>query len=354
MTTIFKAVMASVVMWCAAASAQEYEPGKPVPDIQCKRSPEYSYILYLPKNYDPAREDKWPVLFLMSPSGGNLADLQRYVPGAERCSWILAMSMQSKNENDGTVSHNAIMAMVDDVFARFPVNKKRCYASGFSGGARETFWLANRRQDSIAGIIPCGAGDAGNPVNGNVKAYGISGTACFNRWDMTITFKQRIKDQGVLRFILERHKWPGAPYILDAMLWLNGQYFERKGDETELTSFSAGLLADVKENKDKNPVLAYERCQILADMKKAPDAKEGALLLAELTENPAVQTHVRAMKDISEFAGKHFNTDVFDYINKRTTPAAERDSEKLAVKYKDTPYEELMRDLGRATKEQRK
>jgi hypothetical protein len=328
---------------CAVSFAQDYEPGKVIPEIKCKRASDYSYILYLPKSYDPAREEKWPVLFIMGPNGGRTAELQRYVPGAELCGWILAMSVQSKNGSDEVGPQNAILAMTEDVFDRFSADKKRCYASGFSGGAREAFWLASRLPDSIIGIIPCGAG--GN-VNSRVLAYGLSGAACFNRWDMTITFKQRVKERGQLRFFPGQHKWADAPYIQEAMLWMNGQYLKRDGEDSERTAFSNLLLAQAKENKETKPAYAYEVCKILSEMKKAPDVAEAKDLLEELEENPDVKTHVKAQEDIEAFSGKYFNTNVMDYLNKPTTPASEKEAQKLAEKYKDTPYEELMKGLG--------
>jgi hypothetical protein len=130
MSKVMKSVFFCMAASCCMLNAQEYEPGRVVPEIRCKGASDYSYILYLPKSYDPAREEKWPVLFLMGPDGGTTNGIQRYIPGADQCNWILAMSIQSKNENDGPVSHAAITAMVEDVFTRFPVNKKRCYASG--------------------------------------------------------------------------------------------------------------------------------------------------------------------------------------------------------------------------------
>lgn len=345
MTNISKVLFSVIFMIWVVSSAQDYEPGKVIPEIKCKRASDYSYILYLPKTYDPAREEKWPVLFIMGPNGGRTTELQRYVPGAELCGWILAMSIQSKNGPDEAGSQNAILAMVNDVFDRFPADQKRCYASGFSGGAREAFWLASRLPDSMIGIIPCGAG--GN-VNSRVLAYGLSGAACFNRWDMTITFKQRVKERGQLRFFPGQHKWADAPYIQEAMLWLNAQYLKKDGEDSERTAFSNLLLSQAKENKETRSAYAYEVCKVLSEMKKAPDAAEAKELLEELEEIPAVQTHLNALKDISAFAGTYFNTSAMDYLDRPVTPASEKEAQKLAEKYKDTAYEELMKGLGQA------
>jgi len=149
-------MLMGLMVLCSSVFPEEYSAGQLVPRIQC--DDDYSYILRLPKNYDPVREEEWPVLFVMSPNGGKEKSLRPYIPGADLCGWILAMSVESKNGT--TDSHEAITAMMGDVFDRFPVNEKRCYASGFSGGGREAFWMANKFRRNIIGIIPSGAGDS--------------------------------------------------------------------------------------------------------------------------------------------------------------------------------------------------
>jgi pimeloyl-ACP methyl ester carboxylesterase len=349
MHKFLRAVFVSTVVFCAVVDAKGYEPGQIVPGIECESDSDYSYILRLPKNYDPDRKEKWPVLFVMSPMGGAPNHLQRYVPGADQCGWILAMSVESKNDNDGFVSHSAIMAMVEDLFDLYPVNEDRCYASGFSGGAREAYWLAQRLPDSIIGIIPCGAG--GTPNNRGALAYGLCGTTCFNRWDMSVTFFQRVKDRGILRFFPGVHQWANADLITQAMLWLNGQYLNDDGEEPEVGEFSTMLMKEITGNLEKNPVLAYERCTVLSEIKDAPDAKEAAKTLLMLKKNSEVETYLNALEDIEEFADDHFNTSPMDYLNKRTTPDMIEDSEELAEKYAGTPYADLMTRLGKPTKD---
>ena len=113
----------------------------------------------------------------MSPGGGNKGDLERYKPGAERNRWILAISKESKNGFEG--SQKAIDSMLKHVTSKLPIDKKRLYTTGFSGGARMAFATARNYRD-IAGVIPCGAGGGlGTPKQ---VAYGLCGsnTICSN------------------------------------------------------------------------------------------------------------------------------------------------------------------------------
>ena len=113
------------------------ETGKKSEEIKVPVT-EWSYHVYLPTSYTTDR--KWPVLFIMSPVGGNAGTLDRYIQGAEMNNWILAVSVQSKNGSE--VTEAPITAMVDDVCKRLPIDPKRIYSSGMSGGTRMAFWLS--------------------------------------------------------------------------------------------------------------------------------------------------------------------------------------------------------------------
>lgn len=328
--------------------AEDYSAGQVVPCVQCDG---YSYVLRLPKGYDSQRDEKWPVLFIMSAGGGKVATLDRYIPGADLCGWILAVSIESKNSNDGRVSHEAITSMVEDVFDRLPVNEKRCYSSGMSGGGREAFWMANQFRRNIIGMIPCGAGDCGNNVANDALAYGLCGANCFNRWDMTITFAERIRTRGVLRFFAGGHTWAQEPLITEAILWLNGKYLEDDGSENEISTFSRVLLEKASSLETNSPEFAYHACCVLSEIKGLPEKKDVVALQKKLATDPAVTLMLEAREDIAEFADEHFNTNVADCYDCRTTESSEEDSAELRQKYAGTKYEDLMSLLGSPSKE---
>ncbi|MBM4152317.1 MAG: hypothetical protein FJ220_02190, partial [Kiritimatiellaceae bacterium] len=282
--------------------AQNYAPGTIHVDVRCESKPDYTYLLYLPKNYDPDRAEKWPVMFIMSPNGGNKNELARYVDGAEYCDWIIVMSKQSKNYYDR--SGDAVIAMFEDVSERFPINEKRCYSSGFSGGSRRAFELASLKSDKIIGIIGAGAGHSGYQIPGRASVYGLAGAICPNRTEIVRTHVQQVKDRGVFRFHPGKHGWPDSSYFLEAMVWMNGKYFEkqRRADEAELTRFSNRLMADIKETKETDAPHAYEMCQVLVTIPKAPDVGEAEQILGDLEKDVSVQTYRDVIKDIEKFA----------------------------------------------------
>jgi hypothetical protein len=115
----------------------------------------YGYYLYFPTSL--RQGEKHPVLFLMHPQGGSPATFGSYRPAAERNRWILAVSKDSKNGFKESDAAND--AMFEKVMKTLPVDPKRIYSSGFSGGGAQALHLAARHKE-IAGVIPCGMGGA--------------------------------------------------------------------------------------------------------------------------------------------------------------------------------------------------
>ncbi|RKX47291.1 MAG: hypothetical protein DRP64_01485 [Verrucomicrobia bacterium] len=325
--------------------AREYETGKLTEEIQCRKAQSYSYMLYLPSGYTPGRETKWPVLFAMDPGGGTKDGIRRYIKGAEKNNWIVAMSIQSKN-GFGRSKH-AIAAMVGDVFKRFIVDKSRCYASGMSGGARMAFWLANERENNIIGIIPCGAGDAGNRYSTRALAYGLCGGYCFNRWDMAITFNERIRKRGRLRFFPGGHVWADEDLIFDAITWLNGQYLAEKGTPEEVGDFSEMLFNEVLEKYEDDPYFAYEATTVLIGIPKSPRAADAKEIADKLEEDSKIKLYLQGLKAMDDFVEKHFDTEVGDCYRNRLTRRQKEDADLLLGRYGDTPLAPTIRDFGK-------
>jgi hypothetical protein len=331
-------------------AADAPEPGQKTSVIACKKQAKFSYIMYFPKNYDPARTHKWPIMFVLSPGGGSAGTLDMYIDGAERNNFVLAVSIQSKNGNNESTA--AGLAMIDDVLASYPVDPLRCYTTGFSGGCRESFELSGQRKKNIIGILACGAGCTFGNYNSKALVYGICGSKCFNRWDMAITFNNRIKKNGVLRFFPAGHSWGNKTLIAEGMDWLNCQYLATKsgGPKSavdEKTAFVKRMAADVEENLESNPETAYERGQLLSKF-TGPETSKMKAAVAKLSTNPKIKTYLDADKAIDQFVKRHFNTDVMDYAKKPVTKEMTRDAKNLQEKYKDTPFAEILTGFGEA------
>jgi dienelactone hydrolase len=130
------------------------EPGK-TEVIKCAADPAQTYACYVPKAYHKAK--KWPILYCYSPNaqGGYFVDFYRDV--CEEVGWIVVGSNNSQN-GPGEPIQAAMKAMWADTHAKFNLDDRRVFASGFSGGARVSFWMASTYPENFAGVVAIGAG----------------------------------------------------------------------------------------------------------------------------------------------------------------------------------------------------
>lgn len=210
------------LMTAGAALAQEFSSGVLVEKVVCQADPGQSYALYLPSAYQPSR--KWPILVLFDPGARGALAVGAFQEAAETYGWVLAASNNSRNGpmRDSGLAARAIWV---DILGRFPVDEKRVYAAGFSGGARvaSIFPLVIERE--IAGVIGCGAGLATGTKPGELKAaayFGLAGLADFNYGEMK-RLDLLFDPSGVphrFLFFEGRHDWPEPSTCARAVGWL--------------------------------------------------------------------------------------------------------------------------------------
>lgn len=327
----------------------EVTPGAKSEEMFCtKGGNTYSYFLYFPAGYDAQRAHPWPVMFLMDPGGGSQGTMDLYTEGADRNGFVLAVSVQSKNGNPE--SEKAVLAMVGDVLAKQPVDPARGYASGFSGGARMAFWLSGERKRNIIGLLPCGAGCVSRPFNEKAAAYGLSGSTCFNRWDMAITFNKRIRKNGLLKFFPGGHEWGSPQMIREGMDWLNGRFLAGPGRPepsyaAEKAAYGARILKEIERRQETEPEYAYEWSLLLGQL-PVPEAPAARALAQKLGSSPRILRYLEARKAVDRFVDKHFNTDVMDYQKKPVTDAMARAAQELGDKFGDTVFAPLFPGFG--------
>jgi poly(3-hydroxybutyrate) depolymerase len=120
---------------CALSQTQkpaDLAPPGQIVDVTCSSDATQSYALYLPSTYTPAK--RWPVIYFFDPGGRGRRALELYKDIAETYGFILAGSNNSRNFSNE--QGKAVNAVWQDTHARFGIDERRSYASGFSGGAR--------------------------------------------------------------------------------------------------------------------------------------------------------------------------------------------------------------------------
>lgn len=227
-----KAAAIAVAIFCACVlpgPAQEFEPAALHEKVACRADPAQSYALYLPPSFDPER--KWPVLFLFDPGARGPAGVEAFRPAAEKFGWILVGSNNSKNGPMAT-SVRAAQAIWTDVRARFPVDDRRVYAAGFSGGARVASIFPRVLGERIAGIIGCGAGLAQGVGPEGMAAdafFGLVGFRDFSYGEMK-RLDQDLDGASVAHrvFVYDgAHSWPPPDVCARAVEWMEVNAMKR-------------------------------------------------------------------------------------------------------------------------------
>lgn len=326
--------------------------GETIPEVKTADG-KWSYLLYLPKRFNMNR--KWPVIFLMSPGGGNPGDVKRYMPGAEENGFILAMSKESQNAF--AQSTDAIKGMVDDVLARLPVDPTRVCSGGFSGGSFLSFYVAEYlRNKQFLGVLACGAGRTGNAnpdsISSDTIIYGLCGARCFNRWNMAVSIEQAKSRSKVLKFFPGGHNWASPRMLADGMTYINSLYLLKRGeandDLREDKERLIGILLDkVVQNTTTNPEYASDMAQYLQQFKlQEPAAGQLARCMSALNSNKKVEQYGEAKKALQALVRSSFSRGVPASFHNRSDPAASKAAMKLYMEYKDTCLGEVFKGLS--------
>ena len=288
------------LMTSGAAVAQEISKGVLVEKVVCQADPSQSYALYLPSAFQPS--GKWPILVLFDPGARGALAVGAFREAAETYGWVLVGSNNSRNGpmRDSGLAARAIWV---DVLRRFPVDERRVYAAGFSGGARVASILPLVIEREIAGVIGCGAGLATGTKPGELKAaayFGLAGLADFNYSEMK-RLDLLFDPSGVphrFLFFEGRHDWPEPSTCARAVGWL------------EVTAMKGGLRPADKTLAEAiigREIEEAGRLEAEGRVFWAVDRLETAASLADgLVDAPGVAESVarlKAHRDFGRFPG---------------------------------------------------
>jgi len=312
-----------------------------------------SYYMYVPKSLKSAHS--WPVLFVFNPGGGSPETLNRYIPGATRNGWALVVSVQSKN-GEKRPPEEIVYPMVDEVIARFPIDDKRVYASGHSGGTRVAGLLGEHmKKKGFAGLLANGAGVGYDRVymqSPKSSIYALCGSNCFNRWDMPKSLDQISCKNKKLVLFPGNHDWASEAYMTEGMSMLTGWFLKDAGGmstpyATEITCFVERELEELKSLKETQPGKALMWAQLLSEFKLPAELSEQVRKeAAALRTNKEALTYQEAEKALDALMKKHFIVSDHARCMKRADPAASKAAKALAEQYADTPFAEVFRRLA--------
>jgi predicted peptidase len=162
---------AAILILCAIPllADDKDQTGKQVPkelEKEITVKVKMNYLLYLPKDY--GKEDKkWPLVLFLHGAGETGNDLEKVkkhgppklIEAGKEFPFILVSPQAQKFGWDP----DTLNALLDDVVAKYKVDKDRIYVTGLSMGGMGTWALAASKPDRFAAIIPiCGAGNPGD------------------------------------------------------------------------------------------------------------------------------------------------------------------------------------------------
>jgi|GEM_PF-511123 len=329
-----------------------YEVGKVVGPVDVGGG--VSYFLYIPKSLRQGR--KAPLLHHNGPGGARKKNLNVYIKGAELNGWIVAASMQSQNNNELEDNYKFAKKDVEHLLKTLPIDKKRIYFVGNSGGGAQTFY--NTATMKVAGGIPTiGYIPDGTKLKGALY-YILAATTDHNRYLSAHAVDVAGKKNAVVRFHKGGHR--GAPEwrYREGMIWLNGRYLAKRakapGIAEERLDYETSIIRHIQKLKVKSPYRAYSWCVFLEEDYEitGSNAKILAGIRTELAADPNCLKYVEALKDIDDFSSRYYSPfgesggSVFAHITPKITKAAE----KLAEKYAGVPMiESICKELGKPT-----
>jgi dienelactone hydrolase len=278
-------------------------PGVVHSGIAAQPDPTQTYELYLPAGFDPAdTHRRWPLLMIFDPRSRGALALDIFRPAADRWGWILASSDDTRSDGPFDPNVRAVNAMFPDLVTRLPVDPKRIYATGFSGGAILS-WVVGQNTGSRAGVISGG----GRPPDGfeseapRFALWAEAGTTDFNH-DPTIELDE-LAAKGSrphrLEFFDGPHGWFDAAEASRAVAWMELVAMKeglRPVDPAAVSALRAADLAGAEALLAAGDKLAALRrfsavAETFHGLADAPDAARRA---TELGHDPDVR---RALED---------------------------------------------------------
>jgi len=131
--------------------------------LRADRFPGAAYTIYVPPTYDPLVP--MPLLFVLHGGVGGGKDgaavtsrgkdaTTLYLEGAARLGWILVAPNALAGPWSNPVNEPVLMAVLDEVLARYDVDLDRVHLAGHAAGGTGAWWFGSRHTDVFASVSP--------------------------------------------------------------------------------------------------------------------------------------------------------------------------------------------------------
>lgn len=273
--------------------------------------PPQSYALYLPSNYSADR--RWPMLYAFDPFARGKIAAEDYRAAAEKFGYIVTGSNNAQNGPMGP-ELEAAKAMWNDTHRRLPIDPKRTYTTGLSGGARlATFLALDCNSCGIAGVIAQGAtypiGEK-PPANNHFLYYVTIGDADFNLPEV-VALRKKKEEEGAaykINVFPGTHAWAPPEVTADALAWLDLKAMQAATEKVDPVfvqqQFDAAKAALAQAERRGDAMAEFYALHSLAnDFSGLKDVAQFAAQLAQLKNSKAWRAALRnEQHDVEEQA----------------------------------------------------
>jgi dienelactone hydrolase len=284
----------------SVAGSENFEKGK-ILHVQA-RSADESYELYLPSNFIQGK--KYPLLLALDPHADGKIPCEKYAAVAEKYGYILAASNNSKNGIPYEQAAGIVERALTDLSARLPVDTRRIYLTGFSGGSRvaHAYTIAH---GNINGVICCGASYPATkaPVpRTNYNLITLCGNADLNftemrKYHLVDLASYRIKHR--LQVFEGKHEWPSEDVMSQAVWWMELNQMRADGSVLKADQIADSLtvkkqIAEKLQNENKNLELYHHTIATINFYEQLGDLTMFYNLYSKFKSDPEVDKMLKA------------------------------------------------------------
>jgi dienelactone hydrolase len=291
----------ALLLGAASAQTTALPQGQIIKRVATEADPQQTYALYLPTNYDSAKQ--WPIVFMFEPLARGPLPLSLAKDAAEKLGYILVASNNSRN-GPLPPEIEAGNAMWRDAHQRFSIDPHRTYFAGLSGGSRLAIIYAANCKACAAGVIASGAAfpNAIDPsALPKLQYFGTVGYEDFNYGEY-VAIEPKLKKAGYT-FHLARfdgaHEWPPPEIWLEAFEWFNLQAMKSGSlphdDKFISDAYSRALVKSASQKTDLDKFRAYS--QAANDFATLTNIDEARKHASELESSKAVKELTRLEQD---------------------------------------------------------
>jgi tetratricopeptide (TPR) repeat protein len=278
--------------------------GTVIPSITCDANPKQTYALYLPSNISP--DKKWPIIYVFDPVARGPLAVKTVRAAAEKFGYIVAASNNAHNGPLGGTTE-AAQAMWLDTQSKLPIDERRRYTAGMSGGSRVASGVAIGCRDCLAGVIANAAGFPPNsqPARGMKFAYFAAvGDADFN-YPEFFELRKKLEEAGArykIRIFDGVHGWAPPETWLEALDWMDMQAMSAgtlAKDERHIQESFAHRMDRAQQFRAQGNVLeaAREYQSLVRDFSGLTEISAAKAQLAELEKDKALRKAERDEAD---------------------------------------------------------